>query len=88
MVERTFILANRSGLHARPAALFIQTVQRFPGTDVVVRKGEREGNGRSLLSVLALGVGPGTEILVRCTGLQELDAMAALAELIEAGFGE
>lgn len=88
MVERTFTLTNATGLHARPASVFVQTVQKFPGTDVLVRKGEREVNARSLLSVLSLGVGKGESIVIRCDGPQENEALEALAALVEGGFGE
>lgn len=88
MTERTFTLTNGSGLHARPASLFVQTVQRFPGTNVFARKGEKEVNARSLLSVLSLGAGSGAEITIRCEGPQEAEALEALAALIESGFGE
>ncbi|MDF2626643.1 MAG: system phosphocarrier protein Hpr [Symbiobacteriaceae bacterium] len=88
LIERDFILANASGLHARPAALFVQTVLRFPGTDVFVRNGPKEVSARSLISVLSLGASKGTNISVRCSGPQETEAMAALASLFESGFGE
>lgn len=88
MLERTFTLANATGLHARPASLLVQTVQRFPATQVFVRKGDREVSARSLLSVLSLGAGAGDTIVVRCEGPQEAEAMAAVAALIEGGFGE
>lgn len=88
MAERTFTLANATGLHARPASVFVQTVQKFPGTEVFVRKGEREVNARSLLSVLSLGVGKGESIAIRSEGPQADEALAALAALVEGGFGE
>lgn len=88
MLERTFTLANATGLHARPAALFVQTVQRFPGTQVWLRKGDREVNARSLLSVLSLGAAASDAVTVRCEGPGEAEAMAALAALLEGGFGE
>lgn len=88
MMERTFTLVNAAGLHARPASVFVQTVQKFPGTEVFVRKGEREVNARSLLSVLSLGVGKGDSVTIRCEGPQESEALAALAALVESGFGE
>lgn len=88
MAERTFTLTNATGLHARPASVFVQTVQKFPGTDVYVRKGEREVNARSLLSVLSLGISQGESITIRCQGPQENEALAALAALVEGGFGE
>jgi phosphotransferase system HPr (HPr) family protein len=88
LIERDFTLTNASGLHARPAALFVQTVQRFPGTDVFVKKGAKEVNARSLISVLSLGASSGSTVSVRCSGPQEADAMGALAGLFESGFGE
>lgn len=88
MAERTFTLTNATGLHARPASVFVQTVQKFPGTDVYVRKGEREVNARSLLSVLSLGISQGESITIRCQGPQENEALEALAALVEGGFGE
>ncbi len=88
MVERTFTLNNASGLHARPASLFVQTVQKYPGTEVQVRKGDKEVNARSLLSILSLGVSKGDTLTVRCDGPQESEALDALTTLIEGGFGE
>lgn len=88
MVERSFTLKNASGLHARPAALFVQTVQRFAGTNVFVKKGEKEINARSLLSVLSLGANSGSTITIRCTGPAEQEALDALGQLVESGFGE
>lgn len=88
MVERTYTVTNPSGLHARPASLFVQTVQRFPGTDVLVSNAARTVNARSLLSVLSLGVTPGTAISIKCSGPQENEAIEALGALIEGGFGE
>ncbi|HWI62783.1 MAG TPA: HPr family phosphocarrier protein [Symbiobacteriaceae bacterium] len=88
MIERSFTLSNASGLHARPASLFVQAVQKFPGTDVFAKKGAKEVSARSLLSVLSLGAGNGSTITIRCSGPQENEAMAALAQLIESGFGE
>lgn len=88
MVEQTFTLSNASGLHARPASLFVQTVQRYSGTEVVVRKGEREVKGNSLLSILSLGAAAGSSITIRCTGPQEQEALAAIGELVQGGFGE
>jgi phosphocarrier protein len=88
MVERSFTLQNASGLHARPAALFVQTVQRFAGTDVFVKKGEKEVNARSLLSVLSLGANAGSTVTVRCSGPAEQEVLEALGRLVESGFGE
>lgn len=88
MVERVLTLRNQSGLHARPAALFVQAVQRFPGTEVTVVKGEQKANGRSLLSLLALGAEQGTTLTLRCTGPQAQEALDALGAVLAGGLGE
>lgn len=83
MVERIFVLGSATGLHARPAAQLVQTVRRFPGTEVVLRHADREANALSLLSLISLGAGAGAEVIVRCEGPQAEEAMAALACLLE-----
>jgi phosphocarrier protein len=88
MVEQTFTLANATGLHARPASLLVQTANKFPGTKVLVRQGDKEVDARSLLSILSLGAGVGATIAVRCDGPQEQEAMTAVTELVQRGFGE
>lgn len=88
MTERSFTLANATGLHARPATLLVQTVNRFPGTNVFLRKGEKEVSARSLLAVLSLGAGAGETVTVRCEGPQESEAIDAISTLMEGGFGE
>jgi phosphocarrier protein HPr len=81
---------NEVGLHARPAALFVQEAGRFissirlrnlsGGTDWV--------DAKSILSVLALGVERGHQIEVQAQGEDEDQAVAALTELVNSGFGE
>lgn len=88
MTERSFTLANATGLHARPASVLVQTVNKFPGTKVIIRKGDKAVDARSLLSVLSLGAGAGESIQIKCDGPQEAEAMTAVAALIEGGFGE
>jgi len=87
-MEATFVLHNPSGLHARPASLFVQCAQRYAGTDIFVRKAEREVNARSLLAVLSLGVPAGAALTVRAEGPLAAEAVAALGLLVESGFGE
>lgn len=88
MLVKQFTLKNRSGLHARPAALFVQTVQGLGDTEVLVTSGDRTVNARSLLSILSLGVAAGSSITLRCSGDREQKAMDSLGALIEGGFGE
>jgi len=87
MPETTLTIHNEVGLHARPAALFVQAAKQF-NCDVKVTHGEREGNAKSILSVLALGVDQGAVITIRAEGEGADQALAALEVLIEDNFGE
>ncbi len=60
-VEATLILANKSGLHARPASIFVQLAKKFQ-SEIKIRKGEKEANAKSILSVLSLGAECGDEV--------------------------
>ncbi len=88
MTECTFTLSNATGLHARPASLLVQTANKFTDTRIVLQKGEREVDARSLLSILSLGAAKGDTITIRCEGPREAEAMEALTALVEGGFGE
>lgn len=87
MSELTLTVCNKVGLHARPAALFVQTAKQF-NCDIKVTHGEREGNAKSILSVLALGVDQGAVITIRTEGENADQALEALEALIEDNFGE
>ena len=77
MAEVRFVLIDPAGLHARPAARFVQTASRFHSTVAIVH-GAREANAKSLLSLLGLALRQGSEIALRADGE---DADAALAAL-------
>ncbi len=87
MQSRNFKIVNRLGLHARAAAQFVQTANRF-SSDVNLIKGDIEVNGKSIMGILLLAAPQGTEIAVTVDGEDEQQAMDVIAELIEAGFGE
>lgn len=59
------------GLHGRPGALLVDLCRKFPDTDIVIRKGEKEARATSLLNLLALGVLRGDEITVKIDGSNE-----------------
>lgn len=87
MPEITLTVHNKVGLHARPAALFVQAARQF-NCDVKVKHGEREGNAKSILSVLSLGVDQGAVITIHAQGENADQALAALETLIADNFGE
>ncbi|HEX7975153.1 MAG TPA: phosphoenolpyruvate--protein phosphotransferase, partial [Anaerolineales bacterium] len=88
--EVRLVLQNQHGLHARPAARFVQTVASYDA-DVQVRNltnGKGPVSGRSLNALAALGAVNGHEIAVSASGLQASQALKALSALVEANFGE
>lgn len=87
MPETTLTIHHKVGLHARPAALFVQTAKQFE-SDVLVTHGEREANGKSILKVLTLGVNQGAVITIHAEGEDADQALAALERLIESNFVE
>ena len=86
-VETTLVLANKSGLHARPASVFVQTAKKFRSR-ISIRKGEKEADAKSILSVLALGAECGDEIKIIVEGDDAEDALKALVTLVKNKFGE
>ncbi len=87
MTERELTLTNRLGLHARAAAKFVNVAGRFEAAITVESNGDSV-EGKSILGLLLLAAPVGSKLVVRCDGRDEVDAMAALAELIEDRFGE
>lgn len=87
MKQRRVVIRNPSGLHARPAALFVQSARRYRSA---VRLATERGvaDGKSIVGVLKLGATPGTALTIECEGDDEEAAAAALAGLVEAGLGE
>jgi phosphocarrier protein HPr len=86
-LDRTFLIVNVLGLHARAAAQLVQTANRYR-SEVRVEKDGMDVNGKSIMGVLTLAAAKGTEINLSCEGEDADEAMAALAALIENGFGE
>ncbi len=87
MLAKTVTILNKTGLHARPAGLFAETANRFRSSIKVV-KGSQEADGHSVLSLMLLEVTPGSEITIEARGEDEAEAVDALANLVNSGFGE
>lgn len=87
MQEISVIVHNQVGLHARPAALFVQIAMAHQSKITVV-KGEKTGNAKSILSILALGVNQDDRITIQADGPDEGEALEKLAKLVEDDFGE
>lgn len=87
MSEVTLTIQHPVGLHARPAALFVQMASQFKSNITVVHK-DRQANAKSILSVLTLGIGQGATITIRAEGEDADEALSALESLIKSNFGE
>jgi len=89
MVERTLLIRQRLGLHARAAAKLVRVASAFQ-SQVQLRRldGDVTADAKSILSVLMLAAGRGTELQAIADGVDEEAAMDAIAELFADGFGE
>ena len=80
-MEKKLIIKNKQGLHARPAALFVQIANKYE-SDVTVRKGNEEVNGKSIMGLMTLAVGKGSNIILKITGPDAKEAMQELETVI------
>ena len=86
-LRRYLAIANKRGLHARAAAKFVRTAGQFDAVVRVSFKGQ-EVSGLSIMGLMMLAAGIGSQIELACSGRQASDAMAALSALVESKFGE
>ena len=81
------MIPNKLGMHARSAAAFAKLAATFAST-IEVEKDSMRANGKSIMELLTVAAAMGSQITVRATGEDEEAAIAALAALVENGFGE
>jgi phosphocarrier protein len=84
MISEKIVIRNEVGLHARPAAVFVKTADRFKST-VTLEKDEIKVNGRSILSILTLAAETGSEVILTVDGTDERDAFEALKAILSGG---
>ncbi|ACB08991.1 MULTISPECIES: HPr family phosphocarrier protein [unclassified Thermotoga] len=82
MVEAKITLKNPTGLHARPASIFVSEAGKLKSDIFIVKEG-KEANAKSILQVLAMGIKQGDEIILRASGEDEEEAIKRLTELLE-----
>jgi phosphotransferase system HPr (HPr) family protein len=87
MPEIKLVIGNKVGLHARPAALFVQTANKFRSMITVIN-GKARANAKSILNILTLGAGSGSVVTVIAEGDDAAEALRALEELNAGNFGE
>ena len=77
MIERKVIIKNKSGLHARPAALFVQVANKYD-SDISIKKGNQKVNGKSIMGIMMLAAEKGSRVTIIANGH---DARLAVDEL-------
>jgi phosphocarrier protein HPr len=86
LAEIQLLIRNQLGLHARACALFVKTASRFK-SEVFVSRDDLEVNGKSIMGVMMLAAEEGATIIVRASGADEAEALAAIRELVDGKFG-
>lgn len=87
MIEKELTISNKHGLHARPAAQFVKTSNKYR-SEIWVEKDEERINGKSIMGLMMLAAGQGSRILVMADGQDEAEAIAALETLVTGGFDD
>ncbi|RCX06876.1 HPr family phosphocarrier protein [Extensimonas vulgaris] len=87
MIKTRTLISNKLGLHARASAKLTKLASSFP-CEVFLRRGERRINAKSIMGVMMLAAGMGSEVEIETSGEREQEAMDALLALIADKFGE
>ena len=87
MLQETITIVNKLGLHARAAAKLVKLASTF-SSEIHLKRKQREVNGKSIMGVMLLAAGKGTEVELSVSGDDEEQAFQKVAELIKSGFGE
>jgi phosphocarrier protein HPr len=87
MTSREVVVVNQLGMHARAAAKFVHLASGFDAR-IRVSRDRRDMDGKSILGILLLAAARGSRITITVDGPDEVEAIAALAALVESGFGE
>ncbi|WP_417688404.1 HPr family phosphocarrier protein [Roseibium sp.] len=87
VLEKDLTIVNQRGLHARASAKLVKLVETFDANVEVSKDGQTVG-GTSIMGLMMLAASPGCSIRVAVSGAEADEAMAAITELVEDGFGE
>ena len=86
-MTKDFHVLNKLGIHARPAAMFVKTANRF-SCDIFVEKDGEKVNGKSIMGLMMLAAGPGSKVTVIANGHDASQALVELETLINRKFDE
>jgi len=79
--KKNITIKNKQGLHARPAALFVQIASKYD-SDITVKKGKETVNGKSIMGILMLAANKGSKIIIEATGADAQEAILELEALL------
>ena len=85
--QEVVTIENKTGIHARPASIFVQTATKFKSKVQIQAKGKTV-DAKSILMIMSMGLVKGTEITIVADGPDEADAVKALKDLVDSKFGE
>ncbi|MFH0738784.1 MAG: HPr family phosphocarrier protein [Candidatus Omnitrophota bacterium] len=81
LIQKKVVVKNRQGLHARPAALFVQVANKFDAR-IIIKRDKEEVNGKSIMGILMLGAEKGSSIVIEADGDDALKAIEELEKVI------
>jgi phosphocarrier protein len=87
MIKRELVVANKVGIHARPAAMFVKIASRY-ACDIFLEKDGERINGKSIMGLLMLAAGPGSKLTLEVSGRDAAQAAAELEDLFLRKFDE
>jgi phosphocarrier protein HPr len=87
LMTKEFLVSNKLGIHARPAAMFVKVANRF-ACDIFVEKDGEKVNGKSIMGLMMLAAGPGSKLKVHADGHDALQALVELESLLKNKFEE
>lgn len=85
--SREFVIENKLGLHARPAAMFVRIANQYP-CEISVEKDNEQVNGKSIMGLMMLAAGCGSQLKVTASGPKATEALAAIEALVKRKFDE
>lgn len=86
--SKTIEIVNKRGLHARASSKFAVLAGEFKNTEIIVSKDDEEVDGHSIMDLMMLAAGIGSNITITTSGEQAQEALLALSNLVENKFGE
>lgn len=81
MAEKSFLIIDETGIHARPATILVQTATKFE-SDIELENNGKKVNLKSIMGVMSLGVGRGAEVTIYADGKDEAEALEAISETL------